>query len=209
MSIFSKTPTSTQTGARLAELQALHQTAAERADAARGEYAALVEQVVAGEVDRGAADKAKAKYKYAADQAEVLGDSVAAAQRRHDAAQETEERARRVELWRRVVEISGRRTAVAEAFQREAAALAKRRDELRDATAQLADLIPLPLTANHDPAKLLRAPFEDAVMLELKRCGLTATIKDPSGYALPELADTFRGIDQWILSKRDEALRGG
>lgn len=209
MPIFSKTPTSTQTGTRLAELQALHLAAAERAEAARGNYVSLVEQVVTGEADQAAADKARAAHKYAADQAEALGDSVAAAQRRHDAALETEERARKAEQWRQVVELSGKRTEAAEAFHKTLTALAKQRAELARLGGEIAQLAPFRSDANGGSARLMRADLDSLVNVELYRTGVTrGPANDSLVGDLAVLVDVMRDADRWILSQRDEALRG-
>lgn len=201
-------PSSVDTGARLTELLGAQQAAQRNADEAGAQYAAMVEQAVTGDADLGALGKAKTRHREAQEQAAVLADSVAAMQRRHDAALAAEERVRRVELWRRVVELSGKRTAAAEAYQRNAADLARAREEFVSLTAELAQLAPFPLTAHGDPAKVTWQEMEGAMSAELRRSGITGHTgaNDSTLNTLPVLAETFRAIGRWILSKRDEAL---
>ena len=200
--------TSTQTGTRLTELLAQNEAVGRDADRAREAYTALIEQTAIESSDVNVVAKARAKHHEAAERVALLADAIAAAQRKHDAALAAEEYARKVERWRQVVELSEKRTNEFEAFQKDVAALAKRRNVLRDLTVELSQLIPIPLAPNHDPAKLLKPAFEDALVLEMKRSGLTATIVDPSGFGLPVLSEVARDINRWILSKRDEALKG-
>ncbi|HET6807278.1 MAG TPA: hypothetical protein VFH59_17725 [Frateuria sp.] len=201
-------PSSVDTGARLAELVDAQNIAQRKADEAGEQYAALVEQAITGDADLGALGKAKARHREAQEQAAVLADSVAAAQRKHDAALEAEERVRKVELWRRVVELSGKRTAAAEGYARKAADLARARGEFIALTADLAQLAPFPLTAHGDPAKVTWQEMEGAMGAELRRSGITGHTgaNDSTLNTLPLLAETFKAIDRWILGKRDEAL---
>lgn len=203
--------TSTQTGARLAELLVQNQAVSREADKAREAYTALIEQTAIESSDVNAIAKARAKHHEAAERVALLADAIAAAQRKHDAALAAEEYARKVERWRQVVELSGKRTREIEVFERDVDALAKRRNALRTMTAELSQLMQaagVPAVPNHDPAKLIRTELENALVLEMKRSGLAATIRDPSGYELPVLSEVFRDIDRWILGKRDEALKG-
>ena len=138
------TRSSTQTGSRLAELLAQSETASREADKAREAYTALIEQTAIENGDINTIAKARAKHHEAAERVALLADAAAAAQRKHDAALAAEEYARKVECWRQVTELSEKRTSEFEAFQKDAEALAKRRHALREMTARLSQLMPVP-----------------------------------------------------------------
>jgi hypothetical protein len=200
---------STQTGARLAELQALHQTASEHAEAVFAHYAELIEKSITSEADDNALAKAKAKHKDAADQMDMLADRVAAAQRKHDAALEAEERARRVELWHQVTELSRKRTEATEKACGTIATLSRQIADVARLGRELAEVAPFRADTNGGAAKLYRDDLASLVDNELYRTGVT---RKPGNDSLlgdrPVMVDVLRDAEQFILQLRNEALRG-
>jgi hypothetical protein len=202
-------PSSVDTGARLAELVDAQQVAQRKADEAGEQYAALVEQSITGEADLGALGKAKARHREVQEQAAVLADSVAAAQRKHDAALDAEERAHRVELWHRVTELSRKRTEATEKACGTIATLSRQVADVARLSAELAQVAPFGADTNGGAAKLYRDDLTSLVDNELYRTGVTRLAGNDSLLGdRPVMIDVLRDAEQFILQLRNDALRG-
>lgn len=200
--------TSAATQARVDDLQAQCAAAAQAEADARAAYQVIVDQArdEDGEVDLAALRKAKSKVAEAAEKVASLADIAAAATAKHEQIKAAEAQERLVARWQRIVELSDKRVAIAEAYSRAAAEVSKQHKILAAVTEELQQFQPMPSQSGHDPAVLFGDRFNRATHEELCRQGIMSTITNPTGYNLKSIVSVFSEAAAVIRARRNEVV---